>query len=214
MYNGKNMQKVVFDVDDTLWSLNKRVSKMTGVDYDKLTTFSIYDNVKLTEEEKKLILSAYSNADIFKNMEWDEGVETINDIVADVYINSNNLTEDIATLKREQIHDVINIADDHIIMNVIGSDKSSITKKVIDKDVYILVDDSLHNVEMSNAKHNIVVKRPWNQHSEIPEDKNVIIADDLKHAIRIIESIISKSKCPDNGNVDYASGICQDEYEY
>lgn len=185
------MRKVVFDVDDTLWSLNKRVSGITGIDYDKLTIFSVHDNVNLTEEEKQKMLRVYADTDTFRDIKWDASIEYIGSIAANIYINSNNSTEEIAEVKRKQLHSVLNIPDDHIIMNITGLKKSSITKKVIDEDTYILVDDSLHNIEMSTAVYNIVIRRPWNQHSPIPEGKNIIFVDNLYNAILTVNGILS-----------------------
>ena len=183
------MQKVIFDVDDTLWSLNKRVARITGIDYNKLTIFSVHDNTNLTEKEKQEMLRVYADTDTFRDIEWDDGIE---------HINSNNSTEEIAKVKREQLHSILNIQDDHIIMNITGLKKSSITKKVIDGDTYILIDDSLHNIEMSTAVYNIIIRRPWNQNSPIPAGKNIIFVDDLYNAIMTVKSILST--IPDKSN--------------
>lgn len=185
------MRKVIFDVDDTLWSLNKRVAKITGIDYDKLTIFSVHDNTNLTENEKQEMLRVYADTDTFRDIKWDDGIEHIGSIPADIYINSNNSTEEIAKVKREQLHGILDIPDDHIVMNITGLKKSSITKKVIDEDTYILVDDSLHNIEMSTAVYNIVIRRPWNQHSPVPEGKNIIFVDNLYNAILTVNGILS-----------------------
>lgn len=192
------MRKVIFDVDDTLWSLNKRVARITGIDYNKLTIFSVHDNANLTENEKQEMLRVYADTDTFRNIEWDDGIEHIDSIPADIYINSNNSTEEIAKVKREQLHSILNIQNDHIIMNITGLKKSSITKKVIDGDTYILIDDSLHNIEMSTAVYNIVIRRPWNQNNPIPAGKNIIFVDDLRNAIITVKSILSA--IPDKSN--------------
>lgn len=217
------MRKVVFDVDDTLWLLNKRVASITGIDYGKLTIFSVHDNTNLTDDEKQKMLHVYADTETFKDIEWDAAIEHIRSIPADIYINSNNSTEEIAEIKRKQIHSVLDIPDDHIVMNITGLKKSSITKKVIDEDTYILVDDSLHNIEMSTAVYNIVIKRPWNQHSPIPVDKNIIFVDDLYDAIATVNSILAaipgesekweaeltellKHGCSDSDIEDFANG--------
>lgn len=185
------MRKVIFDVDDTLWSLNKRVAKIAGIDYNKLTIFSVHDNTNLTEDEKREMLRIYADTDAFRDIEWDAGIEHIASIPADIYINSNNSTEEIAEVKRKQLHSILDIPDDHIVMNITGLKKSSITKKIIDNDTYILVDDSLHNIEMSTAVYNIVIRRPWNQYSPIPKNKNIIFVDNLCDAILTVNSILS-----------------------
>lgn len=204
------MRKIIFDVDDTLWSLNKRVSQITGIDYDKLTIFSVHDNTNLTEDEKQAMLRAYADTDTFRNIEWDAGIEHIGSIAADIYINSNNSTEEIAEVKREQLHSILNIPDDHIVMNITGLNKSSITKKVIDKDTYILVDDSLHNIEMSTAVYNIVIRRPWNQHSSVPKDKSIIFVDNLYNAILTVNDILSTSEKWKTELVELLKNGCSD----
>ena len=185
------MRKIVFDVDDTLWQLNKRIAAEIGLDYNKITVFSAHDNPNLTNTERNALLSAYADSKMFENIEWDASIEKINVLQADIYINSNNSTQEIADLKRTQLHNVLNINDDHIIMNIVGNDKSNITKKYIGDDVYILVDDSPHNIEMSKAKFNIVIKRPWNEHCILPKAKPAIFVDTLDDAIRLIELILT-----------------------
>lgn len=185
------MRKVVFDVDDTLWSLNKRIASKTELNYNKLTVFSAHDNPNLTETERDILLSSYANSKMFENIKWDIGIEEINTLPADIYINSNNATQEIADLKRNQLHDILTIPDDHIIMNITGNNKSAITKKHISDDVYILVDDSPHNIEMSKAKFNIIIKRPWNEHCILPKAKSVVFVDSLDDAIRLIKLILS-----------------------
>lgn len=184
------MRKVIFDVDDTLWSLNKRVSEITGIDYGKFTVFLVHDNTNLTEDEKQEMLRLYADTDTFRDIEWDDGIEHIGSIPADIYINSNNSTEEIAKVKREQLHSVLEIPDNHIVMNITGLKKSSITKKIIDEDTYILVDDSLHNIEMSTAVYNIVIRKPWNQHSPVPKNKHIIFVDSLYDAILTVNGLL------------------------
>ena len=186
---GDMAQKVVFDIDDTLWSLNKRIALRTGIDYNKMTIFSVHDNQNLTSEEKNLLLSSYADSSIFENIEWDKGIELINELNADVYINSNNLTQEIAEIKSQQIHEILNIPDDHITMNICNK-KSDTTSKIIDDDTYIFIDDSPHNIEMSNAKFNIMIRRPWNEHYLQSGIKSVIYADDLYDVLRHIKSIL------------------------
>lgn len=185
------MHKIVFDVDDTLWQLNKRIAAEIGLDYNKITVFSAHDNPNLTKTERDALLSAYADSKMFEDIEWDASIEKINVLQADIYINSNNSTQEIADLKRTQLHNILNINDDHIIMNIVGNDKSNITKKYIGDDVYILVDDSPHNIEMSKAKFNIVIKRPWNEHCILPKAKPAIFVDTLDDAIRLIELILT-----------------------
>ena len=45
-------KKTVFDVDDILWDMNGRVAKLTGIDYKKFTSFSVYENPNVTDADR------------------------------------------------------------------------------------------------------------------------------------------------------------------
>ena len=102
-----NYKKIVFDLDDTLWDLNKRVCKRANIEPHKITTFLMTDNPNLTEEQKKAILSSFANPEVWNNIEWSRGAKSIRELEAlgyDVYVNSNCMNEEVASLKRELIH--------------------------------------------------------------------------------------------------------------
>ena len=87
------MKKIVFDVDDTLWDLNRKVCQLTGIDYSRLTNYRIQDT-NLTDGEVQLILSWYNDPELWSDLIWSEGVEyihTLEDDSTKVYINSNCL---------------------------------------------------------------------------------------------------------------------------
>lgn len=193
------MIKIIFDMDDTLWSLNKRICQHTGIPYEKIITFSIHENPLLTESEKQMTLSSYGNTTMFENIEWFDGVSQLNNMIHDeninVFINSNSINETCSALKRRQLHEILDISDDHIIMNAIGSKKKNGIQKTIDSDTYIFVDDSPHNVAMSPAKYNIMIKTPWNQSDTgkaIVKDKNVIYCDNFNHVLKTIYEILNQ----------------------
>lgn len=193
------MIKIIFDMDDTLWSLNKRICQHTGIPYEKIITFSIHENPLLTESEKQMTLSSYGNTTMFENIEWFDGISQLNDMIHDeninVFINSNSINETCSALKRRQLHEILDISDDHIIMNAIGSKKKNGIQKTIDSDTYIFVDDSPHNVAMSLAKYNIMIKTPWNQSDTgkaIVKDKNVIYCDNFNHVLKTIYEILNQ----------------------
>ena len=155
------MKKIVFDLDDTLWSLCRRVASLTGVKYNDLVTFSIFDNPLLTDDDRARMLDAFNNAETFENIQWYEGVSDIMKLEqygAEVYINSNCNIKEVADVKRRQLHELLDIPDERIILNV----TSEHTKKDVGDDVYIFVDDSPHNMLYSNAKHKIMLDCPWN----------------------------------------------------
>ena len=186
-------------MDDTLWSLNKRICQHTGIPYEKIITFSIHENPLLTESEKQMTLSSYGNTTMFENIEWFDGISQLNDMIHDeninVFINSNSANKTCSALKRRQLHEILDIPDDHIIINDTGCKKKNVIQKTIDSDTYIFVDDSPHNVAMSPAEYNIMIKTPWNQSDAgktIVKDKNVIYCDDFNHVLKTIYEILNQ----------------------
>lgn len=195
------MIKIIFDMDDTLWSLNKRICQHTGIPYEKIITFSIHENPLLTESEKQMTLSFYGNTAMFENIEWFDGVSQLNDMIHDeninVFINSNSANDTCSALKHRQLHEILDIPDDHIIINATGCKKKNVIQKTIDSDTYIFIDDSPHNVAMSPAKYNIMIKTPWNQSDTgkvIVKDKNVIYCDNFNHVLKTIYEIINQKE--------------------
>ena len=193
------MTKIIFDMDDTLWSLNKRICKHTGIPYEKIITFSIHENPLLTESERQTMLSYYGNTSMFENIKWIDNVERINDMIhdknIDIFINSNSANDTCSAIKRRQLHEIFDMSDDHISINTTGNKKKNVVKKTIDDDTYIFVDDSPHNVAMSPAKYNIMIKTPWNQSDAgktTVKDKNVIYCDDFNHVLQTIYKILDQ----------------------
>lgn len=185
-----NIKKIVYDIDDVLWGLNKRVAKNIGIDENKITHFVIHDNYLLNKEQQDAIMSEYRKNETFENIEWYDGIEDIlkpTKLGIDVLINSNCLTERMAELKTEQLMNVINIQKEKIRCNIINP--SIATKKKIDEDTDILIEDSPFNISISPAKLNILIDHPWNssEHAlELIKNKNVIRVKTLKEANELI----------------------------
>ena len=192
------MKKIIFDVDDTLWSLNKKICNELDIPYENITTFSVHENPFLTERERQQMLSKYSDPNSFKNITWFDGIEQIENIKdADIYLNSNSSNELCSAEKRQQLRAVLNIPDDHITINTTGNKKKDIVKKSIDEDTFIFVDDSPHNVSMSPAKYNIMICTPWNQSENgktIVKDKNVLYCKTLIEAINLVQKLINNER--------------------
>lgn len=188
-------KKVVFDVDDILWGLNKRSAKIAGIDYNKLTVYSASDNYNLTDSEKEKLISAYSSPSTFEEIKWYRGIEELpklEELGAEVYINSNSFNAEIAELKREQLKSVLDFDDDRFILNIISDCK----KKDIGDDVFCFVDDSPYNIKRSTAKYNIMIKLPWNSSEsakEIIGDKDVIMADNLEEVIELVNNLLKSA---------------------
>lgn len=195
------MKKIIFDVDDTLWSLNKKVCMNLNIPYEKIITFSVYENPLLTKNEKKKMLNAYGNPELFKDILWFDGIKRINQLNdVDIYINSNSVNEECTKCKYKQLTSILKIPSNHILINTIDIKNENVTKKDIDKDAYIFVDDSPHNVSLSNAKYNIMIKTPWNQSAsakQLIKNKNVIFCENLNEVIDVIEHLISEENVKD-----------------
>ena len=183
------MKKIIFDIDDILWSLNEKAAKMANIEYDNLTSFSVPLNTNLTKEEAERLTSVYDNPKLFENIVWFDGIKRIDSLPAEVHIVSNIFHKEVDTLKRTQLHSVTNIPDERIHLNLV----TDATKKTIPEDTYIFVDDSPYNIAASNATHNIMLKRPWNQSAngkEIIGNKPVTMFDTLNEIIDYIETLL------------------------
>ena len=194
--NRKN-KIVVFDVDDILWALNRKMTAMTGIDYEKLHVYSILENQLLPETERNAAYAVYTGHELFENIEWYDGIERINTLNADVRINSNSLNEKAAELKRTQLKQVLNLSDDKIIIHNVKDEK----KKTMIEDTFILVDDSPYNIAKSTAQFNIVLKQPWNTSPEMQKlmrqnRKGYIYCDSLAHIIDLVEMLLSNERRP------------------
>ena len=188
-----NIKKIVYDVDDVLWGLNKRVADKIGIDENKITHFVIKDNYLLSKKEQEAIINEYHNNKTFENIEWYDGIEEIlkpKEFGIDILINSNCLTNEMVELKTEQLLDIIDIEKEKIKCNLI--DTSTATKKKIDEDTDILVEDSPFNISISPAKLNILINHPWNmsEHAiELIKNKNVVRVNSLKEANEYIYNL-------------------------
>lgn len=188
--------KVVFDVDDTLWSLNGRVCERLGINPKIMSSFVIEDNPNLTKEQQDAVHKEYRSSRNFKNILWFDGILSILDLVArgvDVHINSNSCSKRIADLKTIQLDELLHLPKEQIRMNVMSH--STCTKKKMDDDVDIFVDDSPYNIKNSTAKINYMIRAPWNTTEEalaLIEGKNVVFCDDLNDVMNHIFDYLEK----------------------
>lgn len=158
---------VVFDMDDVMYNLNERVSKIKGIPYEKFTQFSIYDNPNMTEDEKKRVLAAYTEADTYRDVEFIQPViDLINDVHRlfkdyEVHIISNSAAKEVRDVKLPQLLRVLDLPQSRIHLNVIDMRTQSLQKKMPDN-MFLIVDDSPHNLEMADARHKIMPARLHN----------------------------------------------------
>ena len=190
------LRKIIFDIDDILWPLNNRVSKLTKIDANKLITYNPKDNPLLSDNEKQMLINTYNRADLFEDIKFSPGIEKINDLNADVYINSNAYSQKAIDLKKSQLQKILNIPEDHYIFNLITPETSK-KPKIIDSDIFIFVDDSPYNIINSNAQNNIMIKKPYNTSQQAFDlyakhpDKKIIICENLNNVIRIINDLLN-----------------------
>lgn len=159
---------VVFDMDDVMWNLNKHVAEIKGIPYEKFTQFSIYDNPNMTEEEKQKVLAAYTEAATYTDIEFTQPVvDLINDVHRlfpqyYVHIISNSATEAVRDVKLPQLLRVLDLPKERLHLKVIDMPTQSCQKKLPDN-MFLFVDDSIHNQEMANAVHKIMPARLHNE---------------------------------------------------
>ena len=159
---------VVFDMDDVMYNFNEKVAALTGVPYHKFTQFDTYSNPNMTEGEKERVLAAYQNPDTYRDIVFLKPViDLINGLHRDhpellVIINSNCAGPEIRDIKMEQLLPVLDLPKSQIHLNVIDMETQSLQKK-LPEDMFIIVDDSIHNIIMADALHKIMPARPHNE---------------------------------------------------
>lgn len=149
--------EIVYDVDDILWPLSRKIAKACNISHDHLTAnYRIHENAFLTPEEQKSVIEAFSDPHIFEDIEFFPGVENIllpRELGAKVSINSNNLSAKIAKLKEEQLLSAIpGLSADDLHFNIIGYAGN----KTFNAPMTILVDDCPYNIKDSPALLNIM----------------------------------------------------------
>lgn len=190
--------KIVYDIDDTLWGLNKKVCEKLNIDENKIIKFEIRGIGELTEKQQDAIIKEYGNADNFKDIDWYEGVLDIlkpEALGAEIHIKSNSVSKEIAKLKYTQLKSLINISDDRLQLHIITA--KDCKKKKLDGDMDIFIDDSPYNIANSTAKINIVLNHPWNMGKdaeEIMKGKKIIRFDTLEDINQFVYEYVRLSK--------------------
>ena len=70
-------RNVVFDLDDTLWPLNKVACRLLNIDFSKINCFVASENKLLTDDEKYRLMSLYSDPELWKHISWYSGYKTL-----------------------------------------------------------------------------------------------------------------------------------------
>lgn len=181
-------KKIVFDMDDILWGLNERASKIVGVEYDKLVCFRLEDNPYLTPKQRRRLLALYRNPKLWKDIEWYEGATDIKKLEEKgyaVYIHSNSMTKQVQAYKRI-ISTVFDLPEKQIILDV-----STEAKKPL-RNVLIFCDDNVANNRRSKAKYKVFLDKPWNK--EMDEGEGIIRCSTFRELMDTILKIIEKEQ--------------------
>ena len=71
---------------------------------------------------------------MFQNISWFQDVDKLNELNADIYINSNSLNQECANQKLKELLKILQIPKENIIINVLDN-KEKIKEKRIAKDM-------------------------------------------------------------------------------
>lgn len=162
-----NEKLIVFDMDDVIWDLNEKASRMAGFGFEKLVTFICYENPLLTKEERENLLKVYQGNELYEDIQFNERlIELINRLYRQypkypVHISSNCVSREIKDIKMRQLKSVLDLPEDRIHLNLIDIKESK--KKKLPGNIFIFVDDSPHNIKDADAVHKIMPAKPYNK---------------------------------------------------
>lgn len=183
------MLRVVYDVDDTLWGLNKVVFPLidSSLTEEDAIIYECAENPRLTSEQRRKALQLYGDPDVFSSCEFYEGVDRICDIekngLAETWISSSNFNEGTRDVKLIRLlHRIPDLKLHHICMTVNGDHRRV--------QGHILVDDRPQNVIDNDFMYYVIIRKPYNKDFNFPENKNVIMVDSLSEAITTVERIV------------------------
>lgn len=159
--------KVVYDVDDVLWGLNRRVFDALKLDISLHITYDIDINPYFSKADVARINAKFADGATFEKMEFYPGaadILAIEPLGAEVYIHSNCYSQAVADAKLHQLRELLPLLpEERIAMNFVSS---SITTKKLDQDILVLADDSPYNIAKSHALVNIMPNKTFNVSSD------------------------------------------------
>jgi len=182
------MKKIIFDLDDTMWSLNAKACALANVDINKLVYFNLSLNKDLTKAEREKLCSIYSDPGLWKNIKYYKGAKKIYKLEkhkdVKVFINSNSMNQDVRAYKRSILSKDLNLPNKQIILN------SSCRKKNI-KGAFIFIDDNPDNILHAESEYYIMLDKPWNQKLK---GKNIFRCYSFEEILETIEKLIKESE--------------------
>ncbi len=188
--------KIIYDIDDVLWGLNFRVMERLGLEYAKITDVD-YARTDFSPEESERVFRAYEDPELFVDMDFYPGIERLLDVEkygAEIYINSCACSDAVVKQKYQEMRRALpNLKTERLnIHSIAGQTKYA---KTIDANTLIFVDDGPHNIARSQAKYNIMPRKPWNTSESAKRFQGrapgeVILVDNLIEAIEKVEEIV------------------------
>lgn len=180
--------RITYDIDGVIIPLIETICRKHGIDFNKITEYSISKCDRLTKKEKSLIYREFTNVEIFRAAGIYDGALDINEIAQrnDVFIDSNNVVQDIAFYKAELINRIIpSVKDIKLSVSIKGKDFKE-TDIVVEDCVANLLD----NIQVYRA--GILITRPWNTSFNERDHSKIIRVNSLVEANSIIKSITYK----------------------
>jgi hypothetical protein len=199
------IKKVVFDIDDILWPLVDTVCDKLKIDINLITDFVIKDCYLLSQKQIDDITNMFKDVNTWNSMDFYKGAKDITKISrygVEVVVNSNCMSQAIGDSKKAQINKHIDIPEKDVRCNVIQL--HTVTKKPLDADTDVLVDDSPYNVAGSPAKLNIIINKPWNtspKAKKIMQGKNIVRFNTLVEVNEFLDKLCNGEIKPTQKNV-------------
>ncbi len=162
--------KIIFDVDDVLWSLTKYACQKCHIKYGRQSDFHLQNDPNLTPAEVDLLINTFCDPETFREMTFFDDIEHIFDVEnygAEVTINSNCYDPKIITYKRQNLLRIFPHLSEHKLNFSLVTPKTN--HKDIPSDIFVFVDDSPYNIASSKAHFNLMPKKSWNTNSKARE---------------------------------------------
>ena len=194
--------RVTFDLDEVIIEQLQYVLRCIGKNINDVTSYNIKNVDGLSENEKKLIIASFYNADTFKRAYKHSDVLNRIAIDNDVIINSFSCNTDVANYKAHWINsDLRNIKPENITLDILTPSKNG-AKCIGKTDVY--VEDCLENLlnNVGKYKVGILIDKPYNKCCGL-NYYNIHRVKDVYEAERLINTLNMKCRQRHNCNETY-----------
>lgn len=163
VHAGRNLMRIVYDLDDVLWDLTRPVMQSLGLSDRIQTDYRLANDEHFTKSEKQAVTSAFCDPQSFAQIEFYPGADQIFNFAApdvEVVVNSNVFSEAVAAVKQRRLCAFYpQISPTLFQLNLVTP---SHNHKQIDSDTLVFIDDSPYNIAASKAKFNLMPHKTWN----------------------------------------------------